>query len=176
MIDDLAYADRVAGMMYGAAIGDALGSAFEFVSSERIEIACGEPFVRDYRSADSDSLLYPRAPGQPTDDTAMALVVAKTLYLALPTANEFAHGFLTDLDEHHGPYGDMFWKGGPDGATVKALGRLRHGADAATCGAPEDGGNGAAMRAHPIAISSIAARCSSSRPCRRLSRTAIPPP
>jgi len=46
----------------------------------------------------------------------------------------------------------MFWKGGPGEATVKALRRLRHGADAATCGAPEDGGNGAAMLAHPIAI------------------------
>ncbi len=153
MIDDVAYADRVAGMMMGAAIGDALGSAFEFVSSENIEKACGEPFVRDYRPAHDGSRLYPRAPGQPTDDTAMALSVAKTLYFhAFPTAKEFAHGFLTDLDEHHGPYGDMFWKGGPGGATTKALGRLRHGADAATCGAPEDGGNGAAMRAHPIAI------------------------
>jgi len=91
MIDDVAYADRVAGMMYGAAIGDALGSAFEFVSSDKIEKACGEPFVRDYRSANEGSLLYPRAPGQPTDDTAMALSVAKTLYFTRSQLQTSSH-------------------------------------------------------------------------------------
>jgi ADP-ribosylglycohydrolase len=43
----------------------------------------------------------------------------------------------------------MFWEGGPGGATTQALRRLRYGADPATNGQQDDGGNGAAMRAHP---------------------------
>jgi hypothetical protein len=44
----------------------------------------------------------------------------------------------------------MFWDGGPGGATTRALARLRSGTDAATCGHADDGGNGAAMRVHPV--------------------------
>jgi hypothetical protein len=50
-------ADRIAGCLYGAAIGDALGSAFEFVDSGTIERSLGEPIVRDYLPAISHSLL-----------------------------------------------------------------------------------------------------------------------
>jgi len=47
---ELAYPvkDRVYGMMLGAAIGDALGSAFEFMSSESIRCSVGSAFVREY--------------------------------------------------------------------------------------------------------------------------------
>ena len=41
-------ADGVAGSMYGAAIGDALGSAFEFVDAATIQQTLGEPFVWEY--------------------------------------------------------------------------------------------------------------------------------
>ncbi len=44
----------------------------------------------------------------------------------------------------------MFWSGGPGGATTRSLSRLQRGAGPATCGRPEDGGNGAAMRVHPV--------------------------
>jgi ADP-ribosylglycohydrolase len=46
----------------------------------------------------------------------------------------------------------MFWTGGPGGATTRALRRLMGGADPATCGHPEDGGNGTAMRGHPVGV------------------------
>jgi ADP-ribosylglycohydrolase len=144
-------ADRIAGCLYGAAIGDALGSAFEFVDSGTIERSLGEPVVREYHSALSGSLLCPRDPGLPTDDTAMALSVACAVASGAPlTANLFARRFLEDLDRHDGRFGTMFWGGGPGGATTCALSRLRRGAESENCGHPEDGGNGAAMRAHPI--------------------------
>ena len=144
-------ADRIAGCLYGAAIGDALGSAFEFVDSGAIERSLGELIVREYRAALPGSLLYPREPGRPTDDTAMALSVAAALASGEPFTPElFARRFFEDLNRHHGRFGAMFWDGGPGGATTRALSRLKRGAEPATCGHPEDGGNGAAMRAHPV--------------------------
>ncbi len=145
--------DRIAGAMFGAAIGDALGSAFEFVDSDVIERQLGEPIVRAYLPALPESLLYPRAPGQPTDDTAMALSVALALASGEAlTPKLFARHFLNDLERTNGRFGDMFWNGGPGGATTRALRRLHAGTDPARCGHNEDGGNGAAMRAHPVGI------------------------
>jgi ADP-ribosylglycohydrolase len=144
-------AGRIAGCLYGAAIGDALGSAFEFVDSDAIERALGEPIVRAYQAALPGSLLYPREPGRPTDDTAMALSVACAIAGGEPlTPALFARRFLEDLDRDSGRFGKIFWGGGPGGATTRSLSRLRRGADPATCGHPEDGGNGAAMRVHPV--------------------------
>ena len=144
-------ADRIAGCLFGAAIGDALGSAFEFVRSEQIERHLGEPIVREYLPAMSGSLLDPRRPGNPTDDTAMALSVANAIAGDEGlTAALFAQGFLEDLDRDHGRFGDMFWHGGPGTATTAALRRLKAGAKPATCGEPAAGGNGGAMRAHPL--------------------------
>jgi ADP-ribosylglycohydrolase len=144
-------ADRIAGCLYGAAIGDALGSAFEFIKSDAIERRLGEPIAREFVQAIPGSLLYPREPGRPTDDTAMALSVALAIAGDEPlTAGLFAKRFLEDLDRVHGRFGEIFWTGGPGGATTRSLSRLKRGADPATCGHPEDGGNGTAMRAHPV--------------------------
>jgi ADP-ribosylglycohydrolase len=144
-------ADRVAGAMYGAAIGDALGSAFEFIDAATIHHILGAPFVWDYRPALPGSLLHPREPGFATDDTAMALCVADAIASGEPlTADRFARRFLADLERGKGRLSEMFWGGGPGGATTRALWRLRSGADAAMCGHVEDGGNGAAMRVHPV--------------------------
>ena len=144
-------ADRIAGSMYGAAIGDALGSAFEFIDAATIHRTLREPFVWDYRPAEHGSLLHPREPGRPTDDTAMALSVAATVACDEPlTAELFARRFLTDLERDKGRFSEMFWRGGPGGATTRALSRLRAGADPISCGHAEDGGNGAAMRVHPV--------------------------
>ena len=123
-------ADRVAGCRDGAAIGDALGSAFEFVDAATIRRLLREPFVWQYRASVSGSLLHPREPGRPTDDTAMALSVAGAISGGEPlTAALFARRFLTDLNCGTGRFGEMFWSGGPGGATTRALSRLRAGAD-----------------------------------------------
>ena len=45
----------------------------------------------------------------------------------------------------------MFWTGGPGSATMRALRQeLQQGAAPDGCGDVEDGGNGSAMRAHPV--------------------------
>jgi len=142
---------RIAGSLFGAAAGDALGAAFEFVDAARIEAALGEPFLWAYRPALPGSLLAPREAGRPTDDTALALSVAHVV--AAPddlSADRFGTAFLQDLDRTTGRFAKMFWDGGPGLSTTSALARLQRGDDPATCGRPTDGGNGAAMRAHPI--------------------------
>jgi ADP-ribosylglycohydrolase len=144
-------ADRIDGCLFGAAIGDALGSAFEFVTADDIERHVGSGIVTTYHAAMPGSLLHPRKPGYPTDDTAMALSVAGAIASGEPlTAALFAERFLRDLDRRDGRYGAMFWGGGPGGACTRALARLRAGAAPERGGHPEDGGNGAAMRAHPV--------------------------
>lgn len=66
---------RFLGSLLGGAIGDAMGAAFEFVSSAQIERAIGAPIVLDFHEAIPGSLLYPRAAGLPTDDTAMTIAL-----------------------------------------------------------------------------------------------------
>lgn len=150
---DDTFADRVAGMMYGAAIGDALGSAFEFVASRTIESALGGPCARDYRAALSGSLLYPRRPGIPTDDTAMTLALVDALCdPGSADVTRFHRRFVEGFARGAGPIADLFWAGGPGGACVAALRAGLAGAGPFERLNPDAGGNGAAMRAHPCAI------------------------
>jgi ADP-ribosylglycohydrolase len=137
--------------MFGAAIGDALGSAFEMLGNDRIERHLGSAFAWDFERAIPGSLLAGRAAGEPTDDTAMALSVAFTLTCGeTPVPALFAKRFLADLDRRSGEFADMFWNGGPGGATTRALRNLQNGGAPASNGHVDDGGNGAAMRAHPV--------------------------
>jgi ADP-ribosylglycohydrolase len=143
--------DRIAGVMFGAAIGDALGSAFEMLQSDVIVRHLQSTYVSDYEPALRGSLLYGRGLARPTDDTAMALSVAFALARRQPlTPDLFAQAFLADLEPGSGSIAEMFWTGGPGGATTRALRRLKRGAPAASNGHVDDGGNGAAMRAHPV--------------------------
>jgi ADP-ribosylglycohydrolase len=138
-------------MLLGGAIGDALGSAYEMLGSSAIEKHLGSSIAQDFEPALEGSLLWEREPGQPTDDTAMALSVALALASGQPITPElFAARFLEDLDFRSGRFGAMFWNGGPGGATTRALRRLHAGAAPATNGHADDGGNGAAMRVHPV--------------------------
>ncbi len=77
--------------------------------------------------------------------------------VALPIAGDepktpalFARRLLEDLDRDDGRFGDIFWHGSPGNVTTAALRRLRSGADPAADAHPDAGGNGAAMRAHPV--------------------------
>ncbi|MBD5657706.1 MAG: ADP-ribosylglycohydrolase family protein, partial [Candidatus Eremiobacteraeota bacterium] len=137
-------------MMFGAAIGDALGSAFEMLRSDVIERHLGSAVARTFEPALRGSLLFGRGAGEPTDDTAMALSLASALTCGKPFTPElFAERFEEDLAHRRGRFAEMFWLGGPGGATTQALRRLQRGAAPSTNGHVDDGGNGAAMRAHP---------------------------
>ena len=141
--------DRFMGALLGGAIGDALGSAFEFLSAAQIERALGEPYARDLVPAIKDSLMYPRAAGQPTDDTAMTLALVNAFFLPDPPLTMAAvHARLCELLARDASYGGMFWNGGPGGACVAMLQVAKRGAGPFQGLNADAGGNGAAMRAH----------------------------
>jgi ADP-ribosyl-[dinitrogen reductase] hydrolase len=142
--------DRVEGMMLGAAIGDALGSAFEFLSSTSIAASIGSAVAREFYPAQPGSLMYARKPGIPTDDTAMTLALVDALTGAgVPTPRTIQDAFGSALRKSTGRYGDMFWQGGPGGACIAMLRAYDGGAQPFERIDADAGGNGAAMRAHP---------------------------
>jgi ADP-ribosyl-[dinitrogen reductase] hydrolase len=141
--------DRIQGAMLGAAIGDALGAAFEFLSSATIERVIGGAVVREYRVGVAGSLLAGRAPGLPTDDTAMTLALVRSLVAPPPRSAASVHrGFVTHL-ARSGADGGLYWNGGPGNACSAMLSVASRGAGPFENIDPEAGGNGAAMRAHP---------------------------
>lgn len=143
--------EHVLGAVYGAAIGDALGSAFEFVESPEIHREIGSSVAREYREALRGSLMYPRPPAVPTDDTAMALALVHALSAGNPTPEHIAQQFQALLTRD-GRFGPMFWDGGPGGACVRMLNVLDDGAQPFERISGDAGGNGAAMRAYPCAV------------------------
>jgi ADP-ribosylglycohydrolase len=174
--------DRIRGMMLGAAIGDALGSAFEFVSSAAIYRTYG-PVVKEYHRGVAGSLLSGRSPGIPTDDTAMALSLARVIAEGSGTsAQSIADRFASDLSQD-GTFGKMFLTGGPGNACLSMLYAFKRGAQPFEGIDPNAGGNGAAMRAHPcgvlpsigeaIALAALQARLSHPHPAAVASAQAI---
>jgi ADP-ribosyl-[dinitrogen reductase] hydrolase len=142
--------ERLRGALLGAAIGDALGSAFEFVSSAAIERAIGGPVAREFREALPGSLLAPRPPGIPTDDTAMTLALIAALLEPPPlTPTALFKRLVAELRHGTGRYADIFWNGGPGGACTAMMRIAESGAGPFEGLNPNAGGNGAAMRAHP---------------------------
>jgi len=145
--------DRIRGSLLGAAVGDAMGSAFEFVSSAAIERAIGSNVVLDYRPALPGSLLAPRDPGIPTDDTAMTLALVEALVLErAPTASALLTCMASQLHRQTGRFRRMFWQGGPGNACVAMMRAVETGAAPFESIDRNAGGNGAAMRAHPCGV------------------------
>jgi ADP-ribosylglycohydrolase len=142
--------ERFRGSLLGGAIGDAIGSAFEFVSSSAIEASNGGPIVRDYREALPGSLMHPRPAGRPTDDTAMTLALLESLAQGTPPLSIGAlhRGICDALAPGNDPASTMFWDGGPGGACIAMSRVARSGAGPFERLNPDAGGNGAAMRAH----------------------------
>ncbi len=142
--------DRLYGTMLGAAIGDALGSAFEFVSSAGIYDRIGSAVAREFFEAVPGSLMSPRRRGIPTDDTAMTLALVDALTAdESPSPHSIQRAFGEGLQRRTGAYGDMFWNGGPGGACIAMLRVFDDGAAPFERLDADAGGNGAAMRAHP---------------------------
>jgi ADP-ribosyl-[dinitrogen reductase] hydrolase len=144
--------DRILGMMLGAAIGDALGSAFEFMASDDIRRIVGSSAVPDYFAGQPASLLAGRKPGYPTDDTAMTLALADALTSGEPVTAISLQRAFGDLLHDGGPYGKMFHLGAPGGACTAFLRAYDAGRGPGEGIDPDAGGNGSAMRAHPCGV------------------------
>jgi ADP-ribosyl-[dinitrogen reductase] hydrolase len=144
--------DRIRGMMLGAAIGDALGSAFEFMASDDIRRIVGSSAVLDYFSGQPGSLLAGRKPGYPTDDTAMTLALVNALTSGEPVTAISMQTAFGELLGDGGPYGKMYQLGAPGGACEAFLRAYDAGRGPGEEISPDQGGNGSAMRAHPCGV------------------------
>lgn len=142
MITDDTLRDRFRGCLVGLAIGDALGAAVEFMEEDRVRARYGR--LIDYGGR-------PGRKGQYTDDTAMALCIARSLVERggvdlSDIAVKFVHWMVTDGS-------------GIGNQTRGVLCRVRDGEEpfAASTAVWEQSrrkaaGNGGVMRCAPIAL------------------------
>jgi len=136
---------KIAGVLYGLALGDALGMPPEFLSQEEIKRKYGR--ITDFLDGDPENAIsrFYKA-GQYTDDTGQALAVLDSLTQTdfVPEAKNIGAHLLTWADRE-----DAFQKGllGPTSSQV--LTRIKAGEDPQPI-ARQAVTNGAAMRIAPV--------------------------
>lgn len=157
--------DRAAGVLLGQAVGDALGVPYEF----------GAPPGPDDLAEMRGGGLIDGAPGEWSDDTAMAVAVAQAAVLhpdlAAPEAlTAVARNFLRWYDGHPPDIGMQtraVLAAVADRANDPDIGRLvsEAAADYARHN-PRSAGNGALMRTSPVALASLDDRDQTARAAR----------
>jgi len=140
--------ERIHGVFWGIATGDALGMPVETFSRAKIDELYG--FIEEYRSPDGHKWFDGEPAGMWTDDTQLTLAVAEAV---LP----FMRGKKLDLaevaEQHKLAY-DVSTKGW-GGSTRQAVRALKNGVDPSESGVFGDGkgkGNGVAMKIAPFGI------------------------
>ena len=138
--------DRVLGCMVGGAVGDALGAPFEFLPPGVYRERFPEPELE----GDGEMIgggAFDWAPGEFTDDTQMALVIAESL---------LEHGRY-DLDDIWQRWRVWARTSSDVGATTATALRAEHPRDALALHADLawTAGNGALMRAFPLALATL---------------------
>jgi len=138
--------DRVLGCMLGAAVGDALGAPFEFLPGGVYRRRFPTPELE----GDGEMIgggAFDWSPGEFTDDTQMALVIVESL---------LAHGRY-DLDDIWRRWRVWARTSSDVGATTATALRAEDRRDAQARHADLDrtAGNGALMRAFPLALATL---------------------
>ena len=129
--------DKAKGIMFGLAIGDALGSPTEFMSLSQIKDRYGDSGIAD-----------PPDPSLFTDETQMSIAVAE----ALIRAGDQDVGTIMEAirDEfikwRHSPENDR----APGNTCLESIRNMEHGVDWAESGVADSKGCGSAMRVAPI--------------------------
>lgn len=138
--------DRARGCLLAMAAGDALGMPAEFLSRPEVRKRFG--VIRDYQRALPGHPCHHLQPGQYTDDTQMALALARSIVEAGRfDPDAAARHFLawgTSADNNRGP----------GAACMAAVARLRDGASWRESGV-HAAGCGPAMRAAPIGLINV---------------------
>lgn len=131
------------GLLFGIAIGDALGVPVEFMSRKHLQanpVTCMRAYGTHHQPA-----------GTWSDDTAMSMLLVEQLiegYDVQKLANRFCHWYQYNLWTPHGEIFDM------GVATRNAMDKLAKGVPASESGECDDysNGNGSLMRILPLAI------------------------
>jgi ADP-ribosyl-[dinitrogen reductase] hydrolase len=136
--------NRARGVMLGLAVGDALGMPLEFLSKDEIRRHYGG-VVRDYVRPIPRHPCAHLTPGQYTDDTQMALALARTIL----DKGEFSpHAFKRRLIEWY----ECKDHRAPGNACIEAVARLDQGVSYKESGQLGAAGCGSAMRVPPLAL------------------------
>lgn len=144
------------GTFFGAAIGDALGQAIEFLDPDQIKQKFGVYPMREY----SDKGPFRFRAGDVTDDTAQAFLLAEALikFSDVDPVNNY-EGWYNEFGN-----GLVKWaRTAPDigGTTLQGISAYRSGltpadmletAEIESNRDPQYGSNGSAMRAYPVAM------------------------
>lgn len=150
MIEHISDKDRIAGALFGLAVGDALGGTVEFMS--RTEIAQTHGVLREIIGGGVWNL----EAGETTDDTAMAIAVARGI-LANPDdplpfiAEEFVAWFRTEPKDVGNIIRTTLTEGIRRGASTEEewqiAAKIAHDANGG-----KSAGNGSLMRILPVAL------------------------
>lgn len=133
--------ERAFASLLGMAIGDALGATVEFMTPGEIRQTYGT--LTEIRGGGWLRL----APGQVTDDTQMALCIARSVVAVGWSARDIAERFATWLRSKPPDVGNTCRRG---------IRRYMHYGTLAGPPSEGDAGNGAVMRIAPVAIASLA--------------------
>jgi ADP-ribosylglycohydrolase len=129
--------DKAKGLIFGLAIGDALGWPTEFLSLEEIKSTYGDSGITDLPE-----------PALFTDDTQMSIAVAKAL---IGTGEKNIDAIMQAVQDEfiqwlHAPDNDR----APGNACIQGVSNLERGIHWSKSGVPHSKGCGSAMRAAPI--------------------------
>lgn len=136
--------DRARGVMVGLAVGDAMGMALEFLEKVRIRSLYGG-VVREYVKPTTGHPCERLSPGQYTDDTQMALALAKSI---LDYGDFSPHAFKRRLIEWY----ECKDHRAPGNACIESVRRLDEGVSFKESGQEGAAGCGSAMRVPPLAL------------------------
>lgn len=165
---DIRQQDKMRGCILGAALGDALGAPVEFIKSlQEIKKQYPPDGIQGIQSLKPKSFwldTYGNKVLPYTDDTAMSIVVVRTLAPnALCSVNDIcakiAQAFAKDMDD---PFGWACPKRAPGISCQKNMIKIKERlakkedkkdpANWWKAGGPQDGGCGSVMHAHPIGL------------------------
>jgi ADP-ribosylglycohydrolase len=136
--------DRMLGVTYGLAYGDALGRPTEFMKAASLE-KFGNPFRRQV------GLTRPTQ-GIVTDDTQMSLAIGRAA-LGDPDPKQLTASFIRELIRWHGDPKSRDGKRAPGMTCLSAVGRLKRDPKQWLLATDTDSkGNGANMRVSPLAL------------------------
>ncbi len=129
---------RAKGMLYGLAIGDALGKPTEFISSKEIKKLYGEEGIQDLPT-----------PALYTDDTQMTLSIVRAL---LDSGEKNCELIMNSLQKEFSSwlYSDEWFAGGAGRTCTEGVKNLKKGIHWTKSGIVGSKGCGSAMRVLPI--------------------------
>ena len=138
LYDLFSQVDKARGIIYGLAIGDALGYSTEFISLSQIKEKYGSPGIQD----------LPKAPAFFTDDTQMSIASAEALIKAGDRDIEMLMAAVKDefIKWYHSPENNR----APGKACLTGVANLENGIHWSESGVPNSKGCGSAIRVATI--------------------------